>query len=136
MSFDYQELELVLCGLSEIDVEDWKNCTVVSKELKNSNALEWFWEIVSDLNEDEKSRLLRYTTGSSLIPTQGFQGLTSSDSKLCNFTLQAVPYKKGIFPLVHTCFNQIDLPLYPTKSLMESALKLLVQMDSIGFTIV
>jgi len=136
MSFDYQELELVLCGISEIDVDDWKNSTVVSNELKNSNALHWFWEIVSDLSEEDKCRLLRFTTGSSLIPTQGFKGLTSYDGKLCNFTLQSVPYKRGIFPRVHACFNQIDLPLYPSKSLMESALKIIIQMESTGFTTV
>jgi len=134
MSLDYQELELVLCGISEIDVEDWKNSTVVSKDLKDSNVLQWFWEIVADLDAEDKCRLLRFTTGTPLIPAQGFKGLTSYDGKLCNFTLQSVPYKKGIFPRVHVCFNQIDLPLYPTKAQMKKAMQIMIQMDSTGFT--
>ncbi|RHZ02053.1 hypothetical protein DYB26_011476, partial [Aphanomyces astaci] len=44
MPFDYKELELILCGFSEIDVGDWKRSTIVSKSLED--VVGWFWDVV------------------------------------------------------------------------------------------
>ncbi|KAF0682568.1 Aste57867_25313 [Aphanomyces stellatus] len=37
------------------------------------------------------------------------------------FTLYGIPYTKGAFPKVHSCFNRIDLPVYRTELLMVFA---------------
>ncbi|KAF0689770.1 hypothetical protein As57867_018725, partial [Aphanomyces stellatus] len=65
-----------------------------------------------------------------------FKGLTSYDGRLCPFSVKAISHVPGILPRAHACFNRIDLPLYPTKALMEEALLMLVQMDMSEFTIV
>ncbi|OQR92625.1 HECT E3 ubiquitin ligase [Achlya hypogyna] len=133
---DYKELELVLCGTTEIDVSDWREHTIVSRSLQCSNALEWFWDIVEfDMSPEEHAKFLHFTTGSSRVPLQGFKGLTSYDGKLCLFTLQAITYTRGCLPKVHTCFNRIDLPLYPSRGLMKDALFALVRMESMAFTL-
>ncbi|ETV95115.1 hypothetical protein H310_11390 [Aphanomyces invadans] len=133
--FDYKEFELILCGLSDIDVNDWKASTVSSSNLKAHAVLVWFWEIVESLSTSDQSKLLQYATGSSRVPVQGFKGLTSYDGKICYFTLKGIEYTPGRYPVVHACYNRIDLPLYPTKALLQEALTMVLLSDPTGFTI-
>ncbi|EQC32980.1 hypothetical protein, variant [Saprolegnia diclina VS20] len=137
MPFDYKELELVLCGVAEVDVADWKASTSVSTTLRRSESLNWFWDVLEhDMSRDDRSKLLQFTTGSSRVPVQGFRGLTSYDGTLCPFSLQAVAYSVGVLPKAHSCFNRLDLPLYPTRALMHEALFALTRLESAAFTLV
>ncbi|ETV72060.1 hypothetical protein H257_12853 [Aphanomyces astaci] len=123
MPFDYKELELILCGFSEIDTLE--------------DVVGWFWEVVEfDMTPSDRAKLLQFTTGSSRVPLQGFKGLTSYDGRLCPFNLYGIPYHVGAFPRGHSCFNRIDLPIYPSRELMKDALFALVAMESLEFTIV
>ncbi|OQS06213.1 HECT E3 ubiquitin ligase [Thraustotheca clavata] len=132
---DHKELELVLCGLTDIDTEDWKANTVLSVNLKDTPVVQWFWEIVESLSLDEHVRLLQFATGSTRVPVQGFKGLTSYDGKICYFTLKGVPYMPGMYPVAHACYNRIDLPIYPTKELLQEAISMLLLSDPTGFNI-
>ncbi|KDO32945.1 hypothetical protein SPRG_02638 [Saprolegnia parasitica CBS 223.65] len=134
-AFDHKELELILCGLHEIDLADWQANTVTSSNLDNTPVLEWFWNIVSSLPQDDQAKLLQYATGASRVPVQGFKGLTSYDGKICYFTLKGVAYKQGVYPVAHACYNRIDLPLYPSEELLKDALKTLLLSDPTGFNI-
>merc|ERR1712226_546309 len=50
--FDFQELELLMCGMPTIDVEDWKANTEYSgyyEQLgEEHEVVQWFWEVVSE----------------------------------------------------------------------------------------
>merc|ERR1712038_1245922 len=50
--FDYQELELMMCGLPTIDLDDWKKHTLYTgsyaSSKQRSRVCTWFWEIVTD----------------------------------------------------------------------------------------
>ena len=131
--FDYQELELVLCGVPSIDVGDWQTHTQVSEDLP-ADVQAWFWEIVASFSDEEKARLLQFTTGSSRVPVQGFKALTSYDGRICHFTLKAVPYPDNAYPRAHTCFNRIDLPIYKSKKELEEVMSLVINMEVTGFT--
>ncbi|CAK4200600.1 unnamed protein product [Aphanomyces euteiches] len=135
LPFDHKELELVLCGLNDIDVNDWRLNTTVSSDLRSSSLVEWFWEVVTSLSKDNQAKLLQYTTGSSRVPVQGFRGLTSYDGMICYFNLKGVPYTHGAYPVIHACYNRIDLPLYPRKELLQEAIYTLLLSDPTGFTI-
>ncbi|KAF0716257.1 Aste57867_2945 [Aphanomyces stellatus] len=133
MPFDYKELELVLCGFAEIDVDDWKRSTNVTEDLKE--VAEWFWDMVEfDMTMAEREKLLQFTTGSSRVPLQGFKALTSYDGNLCPFHLQSIPYTRGAFPRVHSCFNRIDLPVYPNRTLLREGILVLLQINDAEFT--
>mmetsp|Transcript_4431 Transcript_4431/g.14057 ORF Transcript_4431/g.14057 Transcript_4431/m.14057 type:complete len:105 (-) Transcript_4431:500-814(-) len=47
--FDFQELELLLCGLPEIDIQDWKRHTEYTGDYERKGAshkvVKWFWEV-------------------------------------------------------------------------------------------
>ncbi|EQC41695.1 hypothetical protein SDRG_01653 [Saprolegnia diclina VS20] len=131
--FDYQELELILCGVPSIDLADWKTHTQCNEDMP-PELWQWFWEVVGAFSDEERARLLQFTTGSSRVPVQGFKALTSYDGRICHFTLNTVAYPEHTFPRAHTCFNRIDLPKYKTKQELENVLTLVVNMEVTGFT--
>ncbi|KAF0714352.1 hypothetical protein AaE_011594 [Aphanomyces astaci] len=128
-------LELILCGLPDIDVDDWKMHTNTTDAVRTSPLWTWFWEIVADLSLEDRAKFLQYTTGSPRVPVQGFSGLTSYDGRICHFSIRGVTYTQGKYPVVHTCFNRIDLPAYPSKAALEEAIAMLLLTDATGFTL-
>jgi E3 ubiquitin-protein ligase NEDD4 len=72
--FDYQEMELLMCGIPSVDVDDWKRNTEYQGEYHASHVVvQWFWETIESFTEEDKARLLQFTTGSSCVPAQGFK---------------------------------------------------------------
>ncbi|ETV66995.1 hypothetical protein H257_16686 [Aphanomyces astaci] len=132
--FDHKEFGLHLCGLTDIDMGDWKTSTLTSSNLKGHDVLE-VRDVVESLTRPDQAKLLQFSTGSSQDPIQGFKGLTSYDGKICYFTLKGTEYTPGRYPVIHACYNRIDLPLYPTMDLLKEALTMVLMMsDPTGFT--
>jgi len=119
----------MLCGVREIDVNEWRNSTIILGSLDKSNTLEWFWEIIGEMNNEEKAKLLEFSTGSRHVPLCGFLGLTNDEGQRCQFTLCGVEYVRGKYPYANTCSNRIDLPLYPTKEELVTALDFAIQVS-------
>jgi E3 ubiquitin-protein ligase NEDD4 len=138
--FDFQELELLLCGLPEIDIEDWKKNTEYTGDYERKGAsnkvVKWFWEVVVDeFDEEHKARLLQFVTGTSGVPAQGFSALQGNDNNIRKFTINSIPEAVSVFPKAHTCFNRIDLPLYNSKKKLTKFLTMAIQMEATGFDI-
>ena len=135
--FDFQELELLMCGLPKIDVGDWIANTEYMGALEGIGAqhrtCQWFWEIVDSFDQEMKARLLQFVTGTSGVPARGFGVLQGNDGSVRKFTINGVPAHMCLYPRAHTCFNRIDLPMYRTKAELEEKLRLAVQMCATGF---
>lgn len=135
-TFDFQELELLLCGLPSIDIEDWKKHMRYRGEYHATHkVVKWFFECVADLTHAEQAKLLQFATGSSAVPVEGFQALQSHDGKLCWFALQSAKVKDQPFIIAHTCFNRLDIPMYRNKTELKKQLKLVLSMEVSGFGI-
>ncbi|KAJ0402143.1 hypothetical protein P43SY_000458 [Pythium insidiosum] len=87
MLFDAEELDFVLSGSDEIDVDDWERHTRYSQDMWHHPTRQWFWEILREMSNDYRRRLLQFATGSSRVPLAGFSALTSYDGRLCPFTI-------------------------------------------------
>ena len=137
--FDYQELELIMCGLPHIDLEDWKAHTEYTGSFEEIGihhpVAEWFWETLEEYNDEMKARLLLFVTGTSGVPSRGFGVLQSNDGNIRNFTIHGVSAEICFYPRAHTCFNRIDLPLYGSKVKLKERLTLAVTMSATGFDI-
>mmetsp|Transcript_23099 Transcript_23099/g.38052 ORF Transcript_23099/g.38052 Transcript_23099/m.38052 type:complete len:875 (-) Transcript_23099:55-2679(-) len=137
--FDFQELELLMCGLPSIEMEDWKKHTEYSGEYDrdgpNHDVCIWFWEVVSEYDEELKARLLQFVTGTSGVPAKGFGSLQGNDGNVRKFTIHGVTLETCVYPRSHTCFNRIDLPLYEDKDELEEKLKIAITMAATGFDI-
>jgi hypothetical protein len=111
--FTENELELLICGIPEINVEDWQNNTIYNGYSKNSRNIVWFWRAVNGFTPDEKAKLLQFCTGSTRVPFDGFINL-QGNSGTQKFSIHKVSSDSVRLPSAHTCFNQLDLPEYST----------------------
>lgn len=94
MVFDSRELELLLCGLPTINVEDWKKHTSYTGTITEKHKVsKWFFEYVSEISQCKQARLLQFITGTSRVPVSGFRALQSYDGKVQRFTLQSCKVK-------------------------------------------
>ncbi|KAH7916011.1 hypothetical protein BJ138DRAFT_1169535 [Hygrophoropsis aurantiaca] len=128
--FDERELELLIGGMSEIDVDDWTKHTDYRGYEMNDEVIQWFWQCIRSWPPERKSRLLQFATGTSRIPVNGFKDLQGSDGPR-RFTIE----KSGDptqLPKSHTCFNRIDLPPYKDYASLEHKLTLAVE-ETVGF---
>ncbi|CAD6186276.1 unnamed protein product [Caenorhabditis auriculariae] len=57
--FDERELELLLCGMQNVDVDDWQRNTVYRHYAAQSKQVSWFWTWVRSLDQEKRARLLQ-----------------------------------------------------------------------------
>uniref|UniRef100_A0A8C0CVN8 E3 ubiquitin-protein ligase HACE1 n=1 Tax=Balaenoptera musculus TaxID=9771 RepID=A0A8C0CVN8_BALMU len=132
--FDEYELELLLSGMPEIDVNDWiKNTEYTSGYEREDPVIQWFWEVVEDITAEERVLLLQFVTGSSRVPHGGFANIMGG-SGLQNFTIAAVPYTPNLLPTSSTCINMLKLPEYPSKEILKDRLLVALHCGSYGYT--
>lgn len=132
--FDEYELELLLSGMPEIDVQDWyKNTEYTSGYDTQDPVIQWFWEVVRSLTQEERVLLLQFVTGSSRVPHGGFAFLMGG-SGLQKFTIAAVPYTSNLLPTSSTCINMLKLPEYPSQEVLRDRLLVALHCGSYGYT--
>lgn len=123
--FGAHELELTLCGLPTIDLEDWRANTIYMGDFEdeghNHKVVKWFWEVVEDEFDPEmRARLLQFCTGTSGVPQRGFAYLQGIDGHTKPFTIEGNDYKLSMHPRSRTSLNRIYLPNYKSrKKLMQ-----------------
>ncbi|XP_075168551.1 SMAD specific E3 ubiquitin protein ligase [Haematobia irritans] len=135
--FDERELELVIGGISSIDVNDWRSNTRLKHCTPETPQVVWFWQVVESYSSEMRARLLQFVTGSSRVPLQGFRALQGSTGavgpRLFTIHLTAdVPTQN--LPKAHTCFNRIDLPPYDSYQLLYDKLTQAVE-ETCGFAV-
>ncbi|KAI3128940.1 hypothetical protein DTO039G3_6454 [Penicillium roqueforti] len=109
--FNEQELELLISGLPEIDVDEWKNNTEYHNYSASSSQIQWFWRAVRSFDKEERAKLLQFVTGTSKVPLNGFKELEGMNG-VSKFNIHRDYGHKDRLPSSHTCFNQLDLPEY------------------------
>lgn len=108
--FDERELELMLCGMQEIDIDDWQRNSIYRHYTRNSKQVIWFWQFIRDMDNEKRARLLQFVTGTCRVPVGGFAELMGSNGPQ-RFCIEKVG-KETWLPRSHTCFNRLDLPPY------------------------
>jgi hypothetical protein len=134
--FDVEQLEQILFGQKEIDVEDWKNNTFYKgKYLENGEhqALKWFWEILREITNDEKRKFLQFCTGSRSLPIEGFIGLKGQKKQPCKFSIESISVRKSQFLRAHTCFNSLELPMYESRKEVEAGIRYVLDQKEFYF---
>ncbi|KPI40792.1 E3 ubiquitin-protein ligase TOM1-like protein [Cyphellophora attinorum] len=131
--FDEQELELLISGLPEIDVDDWKANTEYHNYNANSPQVTWFWRIVRSMSNEERAKLLQFITGTSKVPLNGFKDLEGMQGTT-RFSIHREPNLHRL-PTSHTCFNQLDLPAYDNQESLKTSLMKAINLgaDYFGF---
>lgn len=100
--FDERELELLIGGIAEIDVDDWKKHTDYRGYTESDEVIQFFWQTIRSWDGEQKSRLLQFATGTSRIPVNGFKDLQGSDGPR-RFTIEKAGEINNL-PKAHTWY--------------------------------
>ncbi|XP_014873801.1 E3 ubiquitin-protein ligase SMURF2-like [Poecilia latipinna] len=132
-AFDEKELELIVCGLGKIDINDWKSNTRLKHCTPDTSIVKWFWKAVESFDEERRARLLQFVTGSSRVPLQGFKALQGAAGPRL-FTIHQIDASTNNLPKAHTCFNRIDIPPYETYDKLYDKLLTAIE-ETCGFAV-
>jgi hypothetical protein len=138
------ELHLMLVGRESIDVDELRAfCSYsviiedgqMSEGIDNSSTLlegfgethevvEWLWRLCREVSDEEVRSLLRFFTGSSRVPLDGFDPALK---------ISFLPHGlMNSLPEAHTCFNQLVLPRYSSYGKMKERVLFAIN-NSVGF---
>ncbi|RPB27982.1 hypothetical protein L211DRAFT_476750 [Terfezia boudieri ATCC MYA-4762] len=110
--FNEQELELLISGLPDIDVDDWRNNTEYHNYSASSPQIQWFWRAVRSFDKEERAKLLQFATGTSKVPLNGFKELEGMNG-FSKFNIHRDYGSKDRLPSSHTCFNRGSTSISP-----------------------
>ena len=130
------DLNLLICGNPVVNLKDWKDNTVYNGEYSSHHkVIVWLWQIICAFSQNMHRDLLQYVTGNSRVPIDGFSKLKTLRGDPALFTIVSVEFTKGALPRAHTCFNRLDLPMYPTKVLLKESIEYVLMNHLLGFGI-
>lgn len=129
--FDEREMEFLIGGITDIDVDDWERNTCYRGYTEHDKVIQLFWKAVRSFSSEMKARLLQFATGTSRVPVNGFKELHGSDGPR-RFTIDKKSGSINALPVAHTCFNRIDLPEYTSIEMLTAKLTLAIE-ETMGF---
>jgi len=131
------EFEALLCGVPQIEVQEWERHTAYRGYTASSPQVQWFWQFVRSLTPSELSKLFYFCTSISRLSVQGFESLPHKFTIICDGDphfqqQQQKPLDK--LPSSHTCFHQLLLPPYADyETLAMSCSRVLDEVEGFGF---
>jgi hypothetical protein len=85
------DMQLLMCGVQEIDVGDWQASAAYSGGFDASpRTVRWLWAVVRQMANEERGALLLVCTGSVRAPAIGFARLMGYSGKQQEFRLERV----------------------------------------------
>ena len=112
--FTWKEVETLVCGNPDVDVELLKRTCDYDGLSKTDPRVTFFWAAFERFTEQQRRDFLSYTWGRTrLLPAALMERSRGSDYAC----LKLSPGESGdnadlALPIVHTCFFQMELPNY------------------------
>ena len=93
--FTGAELENTVCGNPEISVEALRSITTYRGVEPLSPLVKWFWQVLEEFTNHERSLFLRFVWGRTRLPRTAldFKGKDFIFQVCAKFSLKMVPYK-------------------------------------------
>uniref|UniRef100_A0A7S3UX33 HECT-type E3 ubiquitin transferase n=1 Tax=Heterosigma akashiwo TaxID=2829 RepID=A0A7S3UX33_HETAK len=130
--FNPQELELLISGLPDININDLQANTEYQHYKPSDPQIQWFWSVLRSFSQEEKALFLQFVTGSSKVPLEGF-GMLQGMRGIQKFSIHKAYGGSKLLPASHTCFNQLDLPEYTGEEETREKLLLALREGAEGF---
>ena len=130
--FNEKELELLISGLPDIDIDDLRANTEYSGYTAASQVVQWLWEVLKEMDMEDRARFVQFATGTSKVPLEGFKGLQGVSGPQ-RFQIHKAYGDLNRLPQAHTCFNQLDLYEYESKAQLRERLMKAIHEGYEGF---
>ncbi|CAM9672779.1 unnamed protein product [Choristocarpus tenellus] len=117
--FTWEEVETMVCGKPEVDIDLLEAVTEYSGCRKEQPHIALFWQALRAFNAEERSMFLKFTWGSRArlpLSADGF----SQRFKLHSFGKKPA---ENYYPVAHTCFFSLELPAYSSLTMMMEKLR-------------
>ena len=121
--FNPSELQNLLSGdSSEIDVADLRRHTlyggvyVIGDDGREHPTVQLFWDVMRELTDADRRRVLRYVTSTPRGPLLGFAQLNPL------FSIRDSGSDQTRLPSASTCVNLLKLPIYRDKETLREKL--------------
>ena len=129
--FSAKELGLLWAGVPKLEVDAWRQHTQYQGFDSASIQVAWLWGTIGRMDDRERALLLKFCTGRSRLPAEGFRGLEFP------FTVaRADGASLTALPTAATCMNLLRLPPYGDRKVLEEKVLVAVRLGSRGFTFV
>lgn len=83
-------------------VQDLKENTEYRNYTKDSQIIQWFWDVVEGIDKSEKAALIQFVTGTSKVPIEGFKALKGING-CTKFSINKT-YDSSKLPTSHTWY--------------------------------
>lgn len=118
--FTWRELLTLVCGKATVDVDLLRRRTIYGDGCQATDPhIAYFWDVLSEFSDAQKSSFLRFVWGRSRLPTHAADFTQ-------DFKISGLPKAAGradlYLPIAHTCFFSIDLPTYSSRDVMRDKL--------------
>lgn len=133
--FSVEELNFLLSGQDNIDINDWKENTIY-KGCYNENhpVIKMFWARISSLKKNEIIKFLKFSTGSGSVPIDGFGSLKGIGGKIQKFTIEPFTNYSAENPDEYKfqkieskrVYHTIILPLYENMQELDKAMNIIL----------
>jgi ubiquitin-protein ligase E3 C len=121
--FNQSELQTLVGGdSSEIDVADLRRNTqyggvyVIGDDQQEHDSVKMFWEVLYELNDKDRRKVLKFVTSTPRAPLLGFTQLNP------RFSIRDAGADEERLPSTSTCVNLLKLPRYSNKETLKQKL--------------
>ncbi|XP_014251481.1 E3 ubiquitin-protein ligase HERC2 isoform X1 [Cimex lectularius] len=118
--FSGYELETMVCGSPDIPLNLLKSVATYKGVDVTSSLVQWFWEVMEEFTNQERSLFLRFVWGRTRLPR------TIADFRGRDFVLQILDKYNPpdhFLPESYTCFFLLKMPRYSSKAILREKLK-------------
>ncbi|XP_064637694.1 E3 ubiquitin-protein ligase HERC2-like isoform X2 [Lineus longissimus] len=118
--FTGYELETMVCGSPDIPLSLLKSVATYKGIDAASPLVQWFWDVMEDFSNSERSLFLRFVWGRTRLPR------TIADFRGRDFVLQVLDKYNPpdhFLPESYTCFFLLKMPRYSCKEVLREKLK-------------
>ena len=133
--FSVEELNFLITGLEDIDLNDWKENTIYKGEYnQNHPIIKLFWEKLNTMKKNEIIKFLEFSTGSGSVPIDGFGSLKGIGGRIQKFCIE--PHtnyssdnpEQYVFYQIEAkrLYNTIILPVYRSKQELDQAFNIIL----------
>lgn len=106
--FNEQELELLISGTPDIDVDEWRSATEYNGYTSSDPNIVWWWRALKSFNREERAKVLSFATGTSRVPLSGFVDLQGVQG-VQKFSIHRAYGEPDRLPQAHTCKNSLKV---------------------------
>uniref|UniRef100_A0A182QWD0 HECT-type E3 ubiquitin transferase n=1 Tax=Anopheles farauti TaxID=69004 RepID=A0A182QWD0_9DIPT len=118
--FSAAELQAMVCGSPDIPLCLLKTVATYKGVESTSPLVQWFWEVMEEFTNQERSLFLRFVWGRTRLPR------TIADFRGRDFVLQVLDKYNPpdhFLPESYTCFFLLKMPRYSCKTVLQEKLK-------------